>query len=557
MSAGFLKNDFIKLALFTALACIMGACLRFEQWFDFFNYHYYNAYAFLNNRLGYDIIPAFVNTFFSPFIELPSYFLVNLLNEHPVIYSVVMAVPYGFLLFITFKIICMYFDTDGLNGKILAGTALFLSISGENTFSQISTTTHEIPLAFLVLCAFYMLLKDIAEKRLFRKKTYMFSGFLLGAAAGLKLTFGLYAAATGITLVLFYRHLKKPKTLIVLFTAAGIAGFLITHGYWSWILWKNYQNPLFPFYNGIFRSPFWAPENYADMRYFDKPLAAVFFYPVLMFFNYDALLPLQRLVVLSNFRFLPAFFFLIVFIGRLIFARFIKKEPFPVSLKTAFLLTWLTVIYVIWLSSFRVLRYLVPFEMLLSIPLIAVLLKGFDFHKNRKGPVFFPLVFFILTTLVLLPMSNWRRPVDENLLPAEKMYLPDHSLLVMSHVPSAIFIPLLAENPTVRAVIHPRFVNKVNGTDFHMKGTFNSQRTQLMREHFIKKQGPLVFLSEYNPGLPCTELAVIDGVSFSVCIQEYPSKNRRRSPAVPAERTPSRKITVKNRAEQLPDREGL
>lgn len=543
-----LKNDLIKLALFMILACIMGACLRFEQWFDFFNYHYYNAYAFLNNRLGYDIVPAFVNTFFSPFIELPSYFLINLFNEHPVIYSMTMSVPYGFLLFITFKIICMYFDTDGLNGKISAAAALCLSIAGENTFSQISSTTHEIPLAFLVLWAFYMLLKDISEQRLFRKRTYILSGLMLGAAAGLKLTFGLYAAATGLTLILFYKHLKKPKTLIALFTLAGMAGFLMTHGYWSWILWENYQNPLFPFYNGIFRSPFWAPENYADMRYFDKPWAAVLFYPVLMFFNYDALLPLQRLIVLSNFRFLLAFFIFIVFAARLISARLIKKQNFPVSVKTAFLLTWLTAVYVIWLSSFRVLRYLVPFEMLLSIPLITVLLKGFDFHKNRKGPVFFPLIFFILTTLVLLPMSNWRRPADENLLPVGKVYLPDNSLLVLSHVPSAIFIPLLAENPTVRAVIHPRFVNKVNGTDFHIKGAFNSQRTHLMQEHFIKKEGPVVFLSEYNPGLPCKELAVIDGVSFSVCIQEYPSKRHRRAFAVPADRTPGRKITVKNKA---------
>lgn len=550
MSESFLKNDFIKLALFIALACIMGAYLRFEQWFDFFNYHYYNAWAFLNDRLGHDIVPAFVNTFFSPFIELPSYFLINIFNEHPVIYSVVMAVPYGFLLFITFKTICMYFDTDNLNGKIMAGTALCLSIAGENTFSQISSTTHEIPLAVLVLVAFYMLLKDISAERLFRKRTYILSGLLLGIAAGLKLTFGLYAAATGITLILFYRRLEKPKTLIALFTLAGTAGFLMTHGYWSWILWKNYQNPLFPFYNSIFHSPFWDPENYTDTRYFDKPLAAIVFYPVLMFFNYDALLPLQRLIVLSNFRFFLAFFIFIVFAARLISARFIKKKAFPVSLKTAFLLTWLTVIYVIWLSTFRVLRYLVPFEMLLSIPLVMVMLKGFDFYKNRKGPVFFPLVFFILTTLVLLPMSNWRRPVDETLLPAEKIYLPDNSLLVLSHVPSAIFVPLLAESPTVRAVIHPRFINKINGTAFHIKGAFNSQRTHLMQEHFIKKEGPIVFLSEYNPNLPCKEMAVIDDVSFSVCIQEYPSKTRRRAPVIQADSRPGKKITLRNKAEK-------
>ena len=55
---------------------------KFEIIWDFANYHYYNAYAFLNNRLNYDIAPASVNTFFNPLIELPLYFLIQKFNQN-------------------------------------------------------------------------------------------------------------------------------------------------------------------------------------------------------------------------------------------------------------------------------------------------------------------------------------------------------------------------------------------------------------------------------------------------------------------------------------------
>ena len=162
----FTKN---KTAFFTFLifGCICGAFFRNErEWWDFANYHYYNAWAFLNDRLNVDIVPAFINTFFSPFIELPAYFLTNALNDHPVIFSTIMAVPYGLLLFVVYKIAALFFSPDTMEGKVRIGLTVSLYIGSDTVLSQVSATTHEHFVSFLVLVALYPLLKGIKEHHL-------------------------------------------------------------------------------------------------------------------------------------------------------------------------------------------------------------------------------------------------------------------------------------------------------------------------------------------------------------------------------------------------------
>ena len=81
--------DFFILFSLLALGMILGACFMFEFSWDFANYHYYNPWAFFNGRLGYDIAPASVNTYFNPLIDIPFYSLVKYFNESPQFVSAV------------------------------------------------------------------------------------------------------------------------------------------------------------------------------------------------------------------------------------------------------------------------------------------------------------------------------------------------------------------------------------------------------------------------------------------------------------------------------------
>lgn len=522
----FFKNDYIKLAIFVFLGLTLGAALHFEQLWDFYNYHYYNAYAFLNNRYDIDVVPAFINSFYNPLVELPAYFLINALNEHPVLFSAIMGIPYGILLFITFKILCLFFDSGTIKGQALIGTAFLICLFGYTTFSQISTTTHEIPLSCFVLTAFYLMIKDIAFDLKFRKKTYILSGLLLGLAAGFKLTFGLYAAATGITLILFYKKLQNPKTSIALFTFFGVIGFLLTHGYWSWMLWQRYENPIFPFFNSFFKSPYFDLINYKDDRYFNSDWKTLLLYPFFMSANFQKTLFVE-LENTYNFRYMLVYLIFLGFIGTIAYKKFTKKESTSVLPQNAFLISWLIIVYFIWLFYFRIPRYLIPFELMLSIPIIKVFFERFDFKKPSVSLcVFFcfgVVVFYALIAGTLFSNTNPYRPLDMTVLPKIKeTNLPDNTIILQAVSPSSIFVPLLEKQGPIRMMVAPEYQNTVNGSDFYKRGRF----AQKVNDITVSHTGSIAYIFSYRKkikdfkDISCSTLFQIGTEKYIICIKD-------------------------------------
>ena len=61
--------------VFAVFFCYLAFTAGQDANWDFYNYHYYNAYAFLGDRFWYDIQPAQRQTFFSPFLDVPFYWL--------------------------------------------------------------------------------------------------------------------------------------------------------------------------------------------------------------------------------------------------------------------------------------------------------------------------------------------------------------------------------------------------------------------------------------------------------------------------------------------------
>ncbi|MBR4127800.1 MAG: hypothetical protein IKR09_09535 [Alphaproteobacteria bacterium] len=546
----FFASNKTALIFFLIFGCICGAYFRNErEWWDFANYHYYNAWAFLNDRLNVDVVPAFVNTFFSPFIELPAYFLTNALNDHPVIFSAIMAVPYGLLLFASYKIATLFFSPETEQGRIRIGLTILLYIGSDAVLSQVSATTHEHFMSFMVIFALYPLLKGIKEHHLNINSCFL-SGFILGAAAGLKMTYASYAAATGISLIVFYKRIDNPLKTIFLFTFAGFVGFMMSYGYWGWTLWKNFQSPVFPFFNSVFQSPYWEGADYKDMPYFNKSWLTILFFPVFLFWNINNEIPFLRHVNLSNFRVLFFFFF---FLGTLFH---IKKAGTNETDKKCredkttlyFLIFWNIVVYIIWLSFLRLYRYMIPFDLISSIILVSFIFKNKIVNVDRffaffffifviaflsishdayhqiktyvleTGCLFFFMLFYysfekadknagkkcavllsILSVLITKDCMEelYRRIPDYPLLPFKSVSLDKDTLLISDCVPSSILVPVLAKDPTIRAIVNLKSTNidKVNGSDFHKSGFFADKSRQLLKKH-LKEKKPVAYITD-------------------------------------------------------------
>ncbi len=484
-SAGdrFFRSNILQLTVFMLTACTVSAFVHYELLWDFVNYHYYNPYAFLNGRLNYDITPAgSVNTFFNPLMDIPAYLLIQVLNDHPLVFSFFMGVPYGLLLFVVFKVICLFFDTAAFPGRCAAAAALLISATGFATLAQVSTTTNEVPLSVLAVTSFYLLLKDIAFTRAFRPKTYIIAGFLLGAAFGLKLNFVLYCASTGLTLILFYRELPKPKTLIALFSLAGLAGFLTFNGFWMWTMWKNYGNPVFPFANAVFKSPYFDPVNYSDQLYLkDRSFSETVFYPILLSFKFMFKKDYGTPLALADFRYAAGF--LLAFGYLFLLAR--KKAGGRAGL---FLFVWLSLSYILWLLSFSILRYLIPVETLLSIPIV----KAFRMLPKPKsipgeGAYYALAVFglFIFLTTMVFSQNYGQRKTDQGVVSFERIVLPDDTLALVYGAPAAAVIPRLAEETkNIRFLGNAaRTMRTINGTDFILRGRFTDEKAEIIRNH--------------------------------------------------------------------------
>ncbi len=48
---------------------------RPDSYWDTRNYHIYNAYAFLNGRVGFDLAPAMMQSYFNPLLDVPYYLM--------------------------------------------------------------------------------------------------------------------------------------------------------------------------------------------------------------------------------------------------------------------------------------------------------------------------------------------------------------------------------------------------------------------------------------------------------------------------------------------------
>ncbi|MBT8439169.1 MAG: hypothetical protein KJO91_05530, partial [Gammaproteobacteria bacterium] len=156
--------------------------------------------------------------------------------------------------------------------------ALLLSLAAPLWWSELGTSFFSSTTAPFVLGGLYLLLRSSSEGGM-SGSLIVGAGALFGLAVGLKLTNAPYAVV-GVLPVIFlswrggYRAILWYLSLYIL---GGIAGFLPT-SWWNWYLWSEWQSPIFPFYNEIFKSPYFPERNWRDHRWlFDSATEVVKF----------------------------------------------------------------------------------------------------------------------------------------------------------------------------------------------------------------------------------------------------------------------------------------
>ncbi len=418
------------LALSIALAGAASIALRQDSSWDLQNYHYYNAWAFVNGRFGLDWAPAQLQSFYSPFLDLPFYALVAL-DAPPRLIAFLLAVPTGIAWFF-FARIAVRLATNG--AEAIAGGAI--GVTAPMSVSLIGTTMNDWYVAAFVMTALWLVVRELPGEPALR--TLALAGALVGAGAGLKLTGSLFGVGLMVAVATMGRpSRRRARDVLACATAMGLA-FALTAGPWMAIMAERYGNPLFPYYNDIFRSPWADPVSFSASRFGPASL------PEWLAFPFMLLWKLEGYVSEPEFRDArPALLYVLAIVALVVRLR----APRPVAEAWRFLGTFFVASFVAWALMYRIFRYLVPLELVGGL-FIAHLVTALA--PPRRATLALVAAFVLVAASAKYP-TWWRQKFSDHFIEvAVPPMKPKPLVLLLAPEPLSYVLPALP--PDARSV---------------------------------------------------------------------------------------------------------
>jgi hypothetical protein len=462
------------LALCIFVAGAESVRLGLDVSWDLKSYHFYNPFAFLSGRLGWDIAPAQIQTYISPFLDLPFYFMVSA-GVPPRLVSFLMGVPAGIAAFFLLRIATALFTAPLEGRRLWIGLAFTAGVTGSAGHAVIGATMNEWPLAALVLAAVYVLVSSTATHGSPSSRAVAIAGLLAGLAAGLKLSYAVYGlaiVATALCLGPLWERFRRSL-------AVGgflLLGFALAYGAWGAILYREFGSPFFPFFNSVFNSPYWEPVSFVDSRFGPQdPLQALFF-PFYFGWQGD---------LVGEVRFRDLRFAVLLALALASLAKYgIQRPRQPGPSGWLVLAVFAIAAYLVWLARFSIYRYLVPLEMLTGLLIVGCVLYLLRPGTTRRWAA----VVLVLAVIASTQSGDWGRlDAGASYFEVTPPSVPADSLVIVgTDRPVAYVIPFFRADA--------RFVSPVNNFLDYTQGNLLARAVS---EVIARHRGPIYSL-EYR-----------------------------------------------------------
>ena len=444
---------------------------------DLRNYHYYNPYSWVNNRASIDIAPAQLQSFHSPFADLPYYCMAKA-GLPSWLVSAILALPAAMALFFLALISKRLLPCARQNIYLVA--VILIAATGASGGPLIGTTMSEWHMVALFLCAIWLILKSSVRENVSALGgtnlwSVLCAGFLGGLAVGLKLTAGTYAI--GLAVLVF----SLPAGLLARFKRLAALGFggaigaTISYGPWGYELWNRFGNPLFPYFNDIFQSPWAEPLRFADNRYIADSLWKFIATP--------------WLIMKENASFVSEMPFRDWRLGLGLPAMLWLAWRSPIgSIRQIWrvLLLMFLAIYCVWIIFFGHFRYVSLLELIAAIAIVSFFANCAIILQTSR----IRNVTLLLMLVILIGSTKWpswgRVGHGEIAVEARMPNLPNGSMVVIASLePLAYIVPSLPPDVPVISVAN-NFMNPAWGANFKL----HSMAAQRVAQH----SGPLFAL---------------------------------------------------------------
>lgn len=354
----------IDLALLVSFIAVFGVgsiCLGQDASWDLKNYHLYNAYSFVSNRLLIDIGDV-MQWYINPVLDIPYYNITTIFKNYPRLIGFLQGTYLGITAYVFLKLILIIFPYNGKTWFVDCGLIIIIASTGSITLSELGTTFNDIQIAFLVFSSILLLFRSNDKLSVgdSKQKYFIASYFVMGFAVGAKLTTVVYLIGLVVGNVIFLKNnFRSAFYNYAIAALSTLIGATVSSGYWWLTLYENFNSPIFPFYNNVFKSEFWGTEPFSDQRFFPRSSMEWIFYPFYWIRDNHSLV---TEVNFSDSRLALSFISLLVlllFVKTVSFKTIIRRNRFLL-----FTIIFFITSYLVWLKAFSIYRYALPLEML-------------------------------------------------------------------------------------------------------------------------------------------------------------------------------------------------
>jgi hypothetical protein len=425
----------LALPIFGAWAVIYGK----EAGWDFQNYHWYDPYALLNGRLGFDIAVAHHATYYNPFVDVPFYWVASHFPAWTggALLGIEAGIAAALIGGIAYRL--LHFD-DKRQSLAVAVLVTLAAMTGGGAAGEIGKTSDDIQSGLGAIAGLFVLIAvfDRVVRAKGRDLLWIgLAGFLTGASPGLKLTALPYAVGWTLGMLALPGSLRHRIVRTFAFGIGIVLGVAVFGGPWYWSMWRYSANPVFPYFNDLFASPLVPPGSYRDETFLPKDWVTRIFFPFI--FSKDSLKVAEwhfrDVHILIAYITVP----LVLIIG--LFRQRLHERNLVDPRASRMLMAMAAGTYVVWLFLFGIYRYLIPLEMLSGIVIIAAVAA----LPLKTGARLAIMVVLLGAAAVMAwkgdePRFSWKGPyVDVNVPPIAD---PANTLIVMTGgSPTAYVIP--------------------------------------------------------------------------------------------------------------------
>jgi len=402
-----LRAAFTLLALAPFAFGFLALALGQDANWDLRNYHWYNAYAFLNNRYGTDFLPSQTPWFYNPLLDLPFYLLATHAPARVAGFTLGFVQGFNFILLFLLAHAALIIERAGWKVGICAGLAT-IGMLGGGGIALIGTTFYDNVTSLGTFLSALLMVRYHGHLMRVPLRRAIFLAVLIGLPSGLMLGLKLPCVTFCVGLCFGILAMSGPFVRLFLmsfgFGIGVLAGATITLGHWAWFLDNYFGNPFFPYFNNYFQSSFAPLSSARDVKFVPDGFWRALVFPFIF-----AVHP-KDVVGEIDWRDwgIPILYALLpVTLGLRWWRRRSRHKPDEIAAPhaTRFLLAAAAITYFVWLLMFGIYRYAVPLEML--APLLIVLACGLlPFTIKVRETVI--AVLLIMTVLSVSP-GNWSR----------------------------------------------------------------------------------------------------------------------------------------------------